>query len=65
MPHDDRPYSSSTMGVEGVKCPLGFFRAETKVSHPSPEIEIGLGEHGLDGVAQLQGISSRILRLIR
>jgi len=50
MPHDDRPYSSSTMGVEAVKCPLGFFRAETKVGHPTPEIGVDLGEHGLEGV---------------
>jgi hypothetical protein len=43
------------MGVEGVKCPLGFFRAEPKVSHPTPEIEVGLGEHSLEGVAPIAG----------
>jgi len=43
------------MGVEDVECPLGFFRAETKVSHPTPEIEVGLGERSLEGVTPVAG----------
>ena len=43
------------MGVEDMECPLGFFRAETKVSHPAPEIEVGLGEHSLEGVTPVAG----------
>ena len=43
------------MGVEDMECPLGFFRAETKVSHPAPVIEVGLGEHSLEGVTPIAG----------
>ena len=43
------------MGVEAVECPLGFFRAETKVGHPPPEIGVDLGEHSLEGVTPVAG----------